>query len=94
MISWLFSAGPTGAQGTSRDLAGAELLTWFTWLEKLKVSGDRAAAQQVSAVDTGQCGRGEEISHECSGGNITLREILVALDASSLMWTVGFDITP
>lgn len=58
------------------------------------MSGDRAAAQQVSAVDTGQCGRGEEISHECSGGNITLREILVALDASSLMWTVGFDITP
>lgn len=89
MISWLFSAGPTGAQGTSRDLAGAELPTWFTWLEKLKVSGDRAAAQQVSAVDTGQCGRGEEISHECFGGNI-----LVALDASSLMWTVGFDVTP
>lgn len=38
MISWLFSAGPGGAQGTSRDLAGAELLIWFAWLEKLKVS--------------------------------------------------------
>lgn len=38
VISCLSSADPTGAQGTSRDLAGAELLVWFAWLEEFKVS--------------------------------------------------------
>lgn len=34
-----------------------------------------------------------QLSHECFGGNITVRDIFLALDSPSLMWIVGFDAT-
>lgn len=36
VISWLFLAGPAGASEASRGVAGAELLVWPVWLEKLR----------------------------------------------------------
>lgn len=41
VISWLFSASPAGASGTSRDVAGAELLVWPVWLEKVRGNSTR-----------------------------------------------------